>query len=99
MTSAQALGVAANMTETQQQVVAACKEKARSAAELAELLGVSKRYVYALAKQGVLENDPELRGKYIAASEPKQPMRHLKWRANEEILQVPSIWHYAERLK
>jgi len=86
------------MTETQQQVVAACKEKARSAAELAELLGVSKRYVYALAKQGVLENDPELRSKYIA-SESKQPMKHLKWRANEEILQVPSIWHYAERLK
>jgi transposase-like protein len=87
------------MTETQQQVVAACKEKARSASELAELFGVSKRYVYALAQQGVLKSDPELRAKYIAASEPKQPPRHLKWRANEEILQVPSIWHYAERLK
>jgi len=87
------------MTDMQQQVIAACTEKARSASELAELLGVSKRYVYALAKQGVLKNDTALHAKYIAASEPKQPPRHLKWRVNEEILQVPSIWHYAERLK
>jgi hypothetical protein len=102
-TSAQASGAAASMTETQQQVVAACKEKARTASELADLLGVSKRYVYALAQQGVLKNDTERHtcAKYTAASEPKpkQPPRHLKWRAKEEILQVPSIWHYAERLK
>jgi transposase-like protein len=89
------------MTDTQQQAVAACKEKARTASELADLLGVSKRYVYALAQQGVLKNDTERHtcARYIAASEPKQPPRHLKWRAKEEILQVPSIWHYAERLK
>ena len=106
MTSAQAFGVAANMTDLQQRVIAACEEKACSAAELVDAFGVSRWYVYDLARKGILKNvtDSHECARYIATGErkkedPKHPPRHRRWRIQAAILQVPSIWHYAERLK
>lgn len=106
MTSAQALGVAANMTDLQHKVIAACEEKACSAAELVDAFGVSRWYVYDLARKGILKNvtDSHECARYIATGErkkedPRYPPRHRKWRIQAAILQVPSIWHYAERMK
>lgn len=95
----------AHMTDIQLQVIEACKERARTAAELCEAFGVTRWYIYTLSKRGFLRNVGHDHGsaKY-AAGEPKpKPVdrrpKKPQWDAGQAIVQATSVWHYAERLK
>jgi hypothetical protein len=93
------------MTDMQQKVIAACKEKARTAAELVDAFGVSRWYVYQLSRRGFLKNvgNDHNSAIYVASeTQPKTVNREPKnprWKPQNAIEQVTSIWHYAERLK
>jgi len=94
------------MTDLQQRVIAACEEKACSAAELVDAFGVSRWYVYQLAKRGFLKNisNDHSAAQYVAVENPKKETKHTprvqrKWKPQAALQQAPSIWHYAERLK
>lgn len=104
MASALATGVAAHMTDLQKQVIEACADKARTAAELCEMFCITRWNVYQMARRGYLTNIGHDHGsaKYKAAEQPKPPKpapRKVKWSTQDAIVQASSVWHYAERLK
>lgn len=104
MASVLAFGVAANMTDLQKQVIEACTDKARTAAELCEMFCITRWNVYQMARRGYLTNIGHDHGsaKYKAADKPKPAApkpRPVKWSTQDAIVQASSVWHYAERLK
>lgn len=93
------------MNEQQKEIWEFCKTS-KTAAEISAVFGVTRWYVYQLAKRGYLKNVSEdhSAGRYVAIAEPKKQIQktavvHRKWKPQTALLQVPSIWHYAERLK
>lgn len=93
------------MTDTQQKVIKACREKACTSSELVEAFGVTRWYIYQLAKRGFLKNVGAHQGvaMYAASDEPPKPIdrspKGPQWVEQKAIIQASSVWHYAERLK
>lgn len=105
MTSALAIGEAANMTDLQKQVIEACADKSRTAAELCEMFCITRWNVYQMARRGYLRNIGHDHGsaKYAAGEDKPKPVepkpKKPQWTTQDAIVQATSVWHYAERLK
>lgn len=92
------------MTDLQKQVIEACAEKSRTAAELCEMFCITRWNVYQMARRGYLRNIGHDHGsaRYVASNE---PLKHIprpkvvKWSTQDAIVQATSVWHYAERLR
>lgn len=100
-----ATGATAHMTDLQKQVIEACAEKSRTAAELCEMFCITRWNVYQMARRGYLRNIGHDHGsaKYAAGEDKPKPVdrkpKKPQWDANQAIVQATSVWHYAERLR
>jgi hypothetical protein len=89
------------VTSTQQSVIDFCHQP-RTASEISSVLGVSRWYIYKMCSRGYLQNVGHIQSaaKYVSADYTPQAKRQKpKWTTQTAVLQVSSVWHYAERLK
>ena len=89
----------------QQQVIEACKEQARTAAELCQEFGVTRFGIYGMCKRGLLRKvgQDQASARYSAGEEAPKPVERKtqkpQWDTQQAIKQASSVWHYAQRMK